>query len=113
MATFAQIPFQAGQGQVVNVSLGGTTYQLRMIWNVGNQSWALDIYDSTGATPIIQGIALVSNVDLLAQYAYLGLGGKLVAVTLLPNPDDYTGFGLLPIDFNDLGITGFVYFVTP
>lgn len=40
--------------------------------------WILDINRSTDGTGIVQGIPLVTGVDLLEQYGYLGFGGQLI-----------------------------------
>ena len=91
--------------QVFNISLGGTEYQLRTYWCDPSGCWNLDIYDATGTTPQITSIPLVTGVDLLAQYGYMNWGGQLIAQT--------DGNIYLPPTFDNLGLTGHLYFVTP
>lgn len=104
MATPYLIPLQP-TNQIFTISLAGVQYQLKVKWNDANQTWVLDIYDATGSIPIICGIAIVTGVDLLAPYAYLGLGGQLIAQT---TNDTYA----VPTLAN-LGTAGNLYFVVP
>lgn len=63
--------------QTFSISLSGAEYQLTFAYRaVGGSGWVLDVASKTGA-PLVSGIPLVTGVDLLAQYAYLGLGGRL------------------------------------
>ena len=103
MTTAYEIPLIAGPQQLV-ISLAGTSYQLTLHWCVPAAAWVLDIASSDGSTPIVSGIPLVTGADLLEQYAYLGIGGKLVAQT---DGDVYA----VPT-FNNLGNGGRLYFVT-
>jgi hypothetical protein len=64
--------------------------------------WVLDISDINN-NPIICGIPLVTGIDLLYQYQYLGIGGSLIVATD-GSPDT-------PPTFDNLGSTGHVYFV--
>lgn len=79
MSATYEIPLQATP-QTLSVSLNGATYNLTVLWRAplgeGDTGWVLDIADS-GGKPIIQGIPLVTGADLMAQYAYLGLGFSL------------------------------------
>ena len=74
MATVYEIPLQPN-AQTLSITLGDTTYNLRLIWTwVPYGTWILDINDQFG-TPIVQGIPLVTGVDLIGQYSYLNIGG--------------------------------------
>jgi hypothetical protein len=64
--------------QTFSISLSGVDYQLTVRWNVVAAAWTLDVADTAGE-PIVVGIPIVTGVDLLEQYAYLNLGGKLIA----------------------------------
>ena len=89
--------------QRFSISLNGVTYQLRSIWNDVAQVWVIDISDSSGVL-IVGGIPLVCGADLLGQFTYLGIDGVLIAQTDSdPN---------LPPAFENLGVTGHLYFVT-
>jgi len=62
------------QNQQFFFDLGGTTYWLRFYFNNTldeNACWLLDISD-VNKNPIITGIQLVTGIDLLGQFKYLG-----------------------------------------
>lgn len=73
-----EIPLSA-QSQSLQITLANVVYQLTVQWR-NAAGWILDIASMTG-DPIIQGVPLVTGVDLLAQYRYLGIGGSLVVST--------------------------------
>lgn len=103
MATTAYlIPLQAAN-QILQISLAGVIYQLRVRWNSPNQAWTLDIASASGA-PIISGIPIVTGQNLLAPYAYLNLGGQLIAQTT----NDTAAVPTLA----NLGSTGNLFFTT-
>ena len=88
--------------QTIKVPLGGTSYQLTFAWNQYAACWVMDMADSNGVA-VITGMPVVTGLDLLAQYAYLQIAGRLLVQTD-SNPDG------VPTVAN-LGITGRVYFV--
>lgn len=93
--TTYEIPMQPF-AQTLQVALGGVTRNLGVSWNAISSSWSLDIADVAG-NPLIQGISLVTGSDLLSQFDYLGIGGKLFVQTdgapnLMP---DFSTFGKL------------------
>jgi hypothetical protein len=87
--------------QTLSVSLGGSQYNLRVLWNSAASCWMLDIYDASN-NPVVLGIAIVTGVDLLRQFAYLNFGGQLVAQT------DFDTFAVPTAD--NLGINSNLYF---
>ena len=96
------VPLQAN-AQTFPISLAGTVYNLTIHWNAPSAAWILDIADA-GKNPMVSGIPLVTGTDLLAQYAYLGFGGQLIAQT-----DNDTS--AVPT-YANLGQGGNLYFVT-
>ena len=74
-----EIPLQAGN-QTFQVTLGTVAYSLTVLWR-DPSGYFLDIADISG-NPIVQGIPLVTGIDLLSQYAYLMIGGSVGAGTL-------------------------------
>ena len=96
-----QVPF-TGIPETFTVSLAGTTYTLTVHWNIPGDCWILDIGDTTG-TLIDGGIPLVTGADLLEQYGYLGIDGKLIVQTA----NDPTA---VPT-FTNLGTLGNLYFL--
>lgn len=103
MAIF-EIPLQVGTPQTFPITLSGVQYELTLIYrNVSQGGWFLDIADQN-SNPIVQGIPLVTGVNLLEQYDYLGFGGELWVQTS-SDPD------AVPT-FENLGEDGLLYWVT-
>ncbi|EHV49013.1 putative bacteriophage protein [Escherichia coli DEC5E] len=74
--TIQEIPLTA-DNQQFSIVLGGVTWRISIIWRV--LYWIMDLQNDRGE-PVISGIPLVTGADLLAQYACMGLGFKLVVV---------------------------------
>lgn len=89
--------------QAFQIALAGVTYNLVLKWNLQNGSWMIDIADADN-NPLVNGIPLITGADLLAQYAYLGIGGQLRVQT-------DTDVDAVPTAEN-LGTHGHLYFVT-
>lgn len=71
--------------QIFNSTLNGVNYNFRIIWR--GTEYVLDLLD-TNKNPIIQGIALVTGMDLLSPYKYLNLGfGLFVSNSANPMQD--------------------------
>lgn len=100
--TIYEIPLSA-EPQSFQIALGSNTYNVTVSWNSIATCWVVDLADDVG-TPILQGLPLVTGLDLLRQYQYLGLGGSLIAQSDT-NPD------LVP-EFDTLGSSSHLYFVT-
>jgi hypothetical protein len=100
MSSSYEIPLSP-QPQQLNISMNNVEYQLTVRWNTVSYSWTVDIASVAGAK-ILSGIPLVTGVDLLGQYAHLGLGFSLFATT--------DGDTSMPPTFNNLGILGRAYF---
>lgn len=104
MTTF-KIPLKA-TSQTFQIRLAGVIYQMSLNWRdapIGG-GWFLDIADASG-NRILNGVPLVTGANLLAQYAYLGIGGELWVQT-------DSDAGAVPT-FDNLGSTSHLYFVTP
>ena len=91
--------------QSMTIALGGIVYTLTVRWNddPNAQCWFMTLGDQNG-NDIVGPLPLVTGCDLLGQYAYLGIGGKLICQT------DYSPNAIPTYD--DLGANGNVYFVT-
>jgi hypothetical protein len=83
--------------QTLSLVIGSTSYRLSVSWCAPAGYWLLDFADEDG-TPIVQGIPLIAGADLLAQYSYLGIGAKMIALS--------DGDLLTPPTFDTLGTTG-------
>ncbi|MDE1905302.1 MAG: hypothetical protein KGH75_02470 [Rhodospirillales bacterium] len=96
-----EIPLTA-QAQKFRTTLGGTVYTFTLVWRNDSQGgWVLNIGDAQN-NQLVQGIPLVTGVDLLGQYAYLGFPGKLVVQS--------DGQNLAPT-YAGLGTTSKLYFI--
>lgn len=97
-----EVPTQPGSPQQQVIPLAGTTYTLLLYWCDPDGVWMLNIMDTTG-DPIVSGLPLITGADMLEQYAYLGIGGMLLA----QSDFDWT----VPPGLNTLGTTGHLYFI--
>nr|WKF61912.1 hypothetical protein HUO10_006444 [Paraburkholderia busanensis] len=100
--TAYEIPLSA-KPQTFSISLGGVSYRMTLRWNIPAAAWMIDIADAS-SNPLVGSIPMVTGIDLLEQYAYLGFNGKLVAQT------DHDP-NAVPT-FDNLGSTGHLYFLT-
>lgn len=102
------IPISSSISQTFSINLNSTVYFLNIIWRdapafaLDSAGWFLDIVNTIGI-PIIQGLALVPEQNLLEQYEYLQLGFDLYLQgdgTVQGNPT-----------YSDLGQNYFLYAV--
>lgn len=98
-----EIPLTA-EPQTFFIDLAGTTYKLTLKWCSPMGCWILDIANSD-EIPLIMGIPVITGVDLLKQYAYVGIKGRLFAQSL--------GDLFSPPTFTNLGTGALLFFVTP
>lgn len=102
--TYYRIPVSPGIPTDFGVTLNGVIYAMSLRWRSNDQAgWVLDIYD-VNAQPLVCGIPLVTGLDLLMQYKYLGINGCLVVLT---EGDSYA-----TPTFDNLGVASNLYFVT-
>ena len=103
MPTAYEVPFEAQATSFV-IDLAGATYRLTTQWCTAAACWLLNI--STPDDVLIVGsIPIVPGVDLLKQYAYLGIAGQLFVQT--------AGDARAVPGYADLGVSGLVFFVVP
>ncbi|MFO3907752.1 hypothetical protein AAHD62_25110 [Enterobacter hormaechei] len=86
--------------QEFRVTLGDVNYTLRVLWR-DKAGWIMDVMDS-GAQPLLMGVPLVPDVDLIEQYPELGISGALIVVTDNGAPEYPTK--------NNLGASSHLYF---
>ena len=90
--------------RTLSVPLNGVVYGIRFAFaDTDEGGWFMDISDASGNS-LVAGIPLVTGADLIAQYAYLGIGGKLWVAT---DSDP----GAVPT-FAGLGSSSHLYFET-
>jgi hypothetical protein len=95
-----------GVNETFRINLSGVSYGFQVIWRddpCGMGGWFIDISDPE-ANPLVQGIPLVTGIDLLAQYGYLGFTGSLYVLTA-QDP-------MAPPTFDNLGTDSNLYWVT-
>jgi hypothetical protein len=88
--------------QKFDVKLGGATYGFQVQYRDPSPGWVLDVFDANGVL-LVACIPLVTGVDLLWPFAYLGFGGQL-RVQTDGDPD------AVPT-FENLGVKSHLYFV--
>lgn len=88
--------------QTFLIGLGSRQVRMTFKWNDVAGHWVLDLEEPTGE-PIIMGIPVVTGVDLLAPYGYLGFDGQII-VQSQANIDD------IPT-FETLGGDGLVFYL--
>lgn len=101
MSTPYEVPLTP-EPQTFSINLAGADYSLRLLWCKPSASWTLDMFDVNGVA-VLEGIPIVTGVDMLGQYAHLGIGGKLIAQT------DHDPSAVPTL--TNLGIAGRLYFV--
>lgn len=68
--------------QDFNITLANRELRLVTKWNDSLEAgWALDIYDGVTDTPLVMNIPMITGTDLLEQFEYLKLNGKLIVFT--------------------------------
>jgi Domain of unknown function (DUF6983) len=100
--TVSELPMIASP-QIFKATLAGISYRFRTRWNDVSRCWVMDVFDSNEVL-MIGGLALVTGADLISQFEYLGIGGQIVVQT--------DGDKDIVPDYNSLGSTGHVYFLT-
>lgn len=65
--------------QTFNISLNGRSVTLTIRWKETVEGgWSLDIDDAVTGLPLAHGIPMVTGVDLLAPFKYLGISCGLM-----------------------------------
>lgn len=101
MSTPYEVPLTS-ESQTFSIEMAGKSYTITVVWNESANVWVLDFADALGV-PLLRGIPLVANVDLLEPYPYMNFGGSLIAQTdSSPNT---------PPSYDNLGSSGRLYFV--
>lgn len=84
------------------IVLNEIDYVLTVRWNQASRCWKIDIADAN-LNMLVAGLAAITGADILEQFAYLVIGGQLIAQT---THDTFA----VPI-YANLGDAGKVYFV--
>jgi hypothetical protein len=82
-----QIPFTTYPSFTEDVVLDDVRYTLAFTWNTRGEFWSLSISD-VNRTPLVQGIKVVPNYDLLEGFHHLKVpAGAIVALDSSGNLD--------------------------
>ena len=90
------IPFTTYPAISKEISLDNKAYKFSFVWNPRMEAWTLSIFDLDD-TPILNGIKLVLNYELISMYNYLEIPpGKLFVLDYSDDTsriafDDFTG----------------------
>lgn len=95
-----EIPLTA-DNQRFRVSLGEVNYTLNVLWR-DDAGWIMDVMDN-GGQPLLLGVPLVPDVNLLEQYPDLGISGALIVMADQGAPEYPTK--------TNLGAASHLYFV--
>lgn len=97
-----QIPF-SNTPQSFNISLRGRLLTLVNRWNFIDSTWRVDISDAITFEDLILSIPLVTGINLLHQYKFVGLDGQIIVFT--------NSNIAAPPTYENLGVDSNVYFM--
>lgn len=100
--TIFEIPLRS-RAQKIKTEINGLEYGMFFRWNKASNCWIMDISNSDD-TPLLSGVPLITGADLLEQFEYLGLGVKMVALTI-------GDIDAVPT-FDNAGVEGKLFFAT-
>lgn len=92
-----------GQQEKFKLRFKGVQYSCTIYWNYLMENWVISFYLATDNTPLVLAMPLVTGVDLLKQYKYLEIGGRLLVYT--------NGSLSATPTYTDLGSESNLYFV--
>lgn len=91
--------------QYFNITLVGVEYQITCRWNNASEGgWFIDIANASTNTMLVTDIPLVTGLDILEPFGYLGIKGRMVVFT----DNDATAVPTL----KSLGVNSNLYFIT-
>lgn len=67
--------------QTFAIGLNGKSYTIVCRYNTEMQSWLISMADGDTEENLFDSMPLVTGVNLLAQYAHLGIPGSLIVYT--------------------------------
>jgi hypothetical protein len=105
------IPTIPSRLQKFKVTINGLDYGMRLLWNKASSCWVIDIY-TDGGDPLLMGMPLITGIDLLLQFEYLGIGKNDETVTLTQLIVMTYAVGVSPDTvptWENLGTDGFLY----
>jgi hypothetical protein len=101
---FYRIPL-VSRPQRFRIALNRVEYEVTCRWNQSLEGgWFLDFIDAKTNQPIVMNCPLVTGIDILGQYEYLGFAGQLFIYT--------DGDGNAVPTLENLGSESNLYFIT-
>lgn len=77
------IPFKGESKFEMQIEIDGVIYIIKIQWNSLNEYWSMSIYNRND-DPLILGVKVVNNYDLLSQYVIEGLPkGNLICQSVI------------------------------
>jgi hypothetical protein len=77
------VPFKTPSKWQMQIEIDGIIYIFKFVWNAINEYWSMSIYDGS-ETPLILGVKVVNNYDLLRQIVSAGLpSGNLICQSVI------------------------------
>ncbi len=106
-ADFYEIPLRP-ESATFRISLSGKVYQFSVVWRDNDQGgWFLGISDFNGQ-PLVLGIPMVTGLNLLYQFGYLGIGADGSGLFMISDKDAFVG-----PSYDSLGTSCKLYYVVP
>jgi hypothetical protein len=87
-----------------DVSLSGVNYKFVTRFNFVANVWMIDIFNANTNLPIVTSLPVVTGVNILGQFEYLGFVGALYALT--------AGDEFAPPTFDNFGSDGVLVYQT-
>ena len=78
--TVYKIPLTATP-QIFTINLANVNYLMQNVWNTVLKCWLISMKYADNDNFLFDSLPLVTGVDLLEQYKYLGIGGKMFVYT--------------------------------
>ena len=83
-----EIPFVTYPAVSEDISMDNVVYRVQCVWNTRKAFWSLSLFD-TDDNPVLTGIKLVINYELIAMYRHLDIPqGELYVLDLNENVVD-------------------------
>lgn len=61
-----EIPLTSAPEQLFSANIDGTTYDFRVVWNSRSEFWTISVRNQN--VSILEGVPLVSGIDIFKQY---------------------------------------------
>lgn len=90
--------------QQFDITLSGVPFTIVSQWNRFIDIWEISLLDKNNNLPVIVALPLVTGINLLSQFEFLGIPGSLIVYT--------DGDELAVPTYENLGDSSNLYYVT-